>query len=59
MDGLIQKVREVRQRATGRDWARQDASGLSREGLAVGNLIAAVVAMVGSLTITFLSHPAE
>ena len=36
-----------------------DAGGLSPEGLAVGNLIAAVVAMIGSLTITLLSHPAE
>jgi hypothetical protein len=36
-----------------------DASGSSSEGLAVGNLIAAVVAMIGSLAITLLSHPAE
>jgi hypothetical protein len=34
-----------------------DASGLSAEGLPVGNLIAVVMAMVGSLTITLLSHP--
>jgi len=36
-----------------------DASGLSAEGLAVGNLIAVVVAMIGSLTTTLLSHPVE
>ncbi len=36
-----------------------DAAGSSAEGLAVGNLIAAVVAMIGSLAITLLSHPAE
>lgn len=36
-----------------------DPAGLSQEGLAVGNLIAVVVAMVGSLAITFLSHPVE
>ncbi len=36
-----------------------DAAGLSHEGLPVGNLIAVVVAMIGSLTITLLSHPAE
>jgi hypothetical protein len=35
------------------------ASGLSQEGLAVGNLMAVMMAMVGSLTITFLSHPTE
>ena len=36
-----------------------DASGLTRDGLAAGNLVAAVMAMVGSLAITLLSHPAE
>jgi hypothetical protein len=36
-----------------------DASGLSQQGLAAGNLIAAVVAMIGSLTIVLLSHPAD
>ena len=36
-----------------------DPGGTSQEGLAVGNLIAAVVAMLGSLTITLLSHPVE
>jgi hypothetical protein len=35
------------------------ADGLSQEGLAAGNLIAAVAAMIGSLTITFFSHPVE
>ena len=36
-----------------------DADGLTSEGLAVGNLIAAVVASIGGLAITFLSHPVE
>jgi hypothetical protein len=36
-----------------------EANGLSHEGLAVGNLLAAVAAMIGSLTITLLSHPAD
>lgn len=36
-----------------------DAGGLTREGLPVGNPIVAVVAMIGSLTITLLSHPVE
>jgi hypothetical protein len=36
-----------------------DADGLSAEGLAVGNLIVAVVAIVGSIAITLLSHPTE
>jgi hypothetical protein len=36
-----------------------DADGLSAEGLAVGNLIVAVVAIVGSMAITLLSHPTE
>jgi hypothetical protein len=36
-----------------------DANGLSAEGLAVGNLIVAVVAIVGSMAITLLSHPTE
>jgi hypothetical protein len=36
-----------------------DADGLSAEGLAVGNLIVAIVAIVGSMTITLLSHPSE
>ena len=34
-----------------------DANGLSAQGLAVGNLAAVMMAMVGSLTITLLSHP--
>jgi hypothetical protein len=36
-----------------------DADGLSAEGLSVGNLIVAIVAIVGSMTITLLSHPSE
>jgi hypothetical protein len=36
-----------------------DADGLSAEGLAVGNLIVAVVAIIASMTITLLSHPSE
>ena len=36
-----------------------DAGGLSAEGLAVGNLIAVMIAMIGSFTITLLSHPNE
>jgi hypothetical protein len=36
-----------------------DADGLSAEGLAVGNLIVAAVAIVGSMAITLLSHPTE
>lgn len=36
-----------------------DASGTTPEGLPVGNLIAVVVAMIGSLAITFLSHPVD
>jgi hypothetical protein len=36
-----------------------DANGLSADGLAVGNLIAVVVAMAGSVAITLLSHPVE
>jgi len=36
-----------------------DADGLSAEGLAVGNLVVAVVAIVGSMAITLLSHPTE
>jgi len=36
-----------------------DANGLSAEGLSVGNPIAVVVAMVGSVAITLLSHPTE
>jgi DMSO/TMAO reductase YedYZ heme-binding membrane subunit len=36
-----------------------DAAGLTQEGLPVGNLIAVGMAMIGSLTITFLSHPAD
>jgi len=36
-----------------------DADGLSAEGLAVGNLIVAVVAIVASVAITLLSHPTE
>ena len=35
------------------------ADGFSQEGLAAGNLIAAVAAMIGSLSITFFSHPVE
>jgi hypothetical protein len=36
-----------------------DADGLSAEGLAVGNLIVAVVAFIATMTITLLSHPAQ
>jgi hypothetical protein len=36
-----------------------DAAGSSQEGLAVGNLIAVVVAAIGSLAITLLSHPTD
>ncbi len=36
-----------------------NAAGLTPEGLAVGNLVAAVVAIVGSIAITLLSHPLE
>ena len=36
-----------------------DANGLSADSLAVGNLIAVVVAMTGSVAITLLSHPVE
>lgn len=36
-----------------------DAGGSAAAGLAVGNVIAAVVAMIGSLAITLVSHPAE
>lgn len=36
-----------------------DANGLSQAGLALGNPIAAVAGMIGSLAITLLSHPAE
>jgi hypothetical protein len=36
-----------------------DANGLSAEGLAVGNLIVAVVAIIATTTITLLSHPRD
>lgn len=36
-----------------------DANGLSAEGLAVGNLIVAVVAMIASMVITLVSHPED
>ena len=36
-----------------------DANGPSAEGLAVGNLIVAVVAIVASVAITLLSHATE
>ncbi len=36
-----------------------NAAGSSQEGLAVGNLIAVVVAAIGSLAITLLSHPTD
>ena len=36
-----------------------DADGLSAEGLAVGNLIVAVVAMIASMTITLISHSTD
>jgi hypothetical protein len=36
-----------------------DANGLSAEGLAVGNLIVAVVAIIATTTITLLSHPVD
>jgi hypothetical protein len=36
-----------------------DANGLSAEGLAVGNLIVAVVAIIATTTITLLAHPTE
>ena len=36
-----------------------DANGLSAEGLAVGNLIVVVMALVASVAITLLSHPTE
>ena len=36
-----------------------DANGLSAEGLAVGNLIVAVVAIIATTTITLVSHPSD
>jgi hypothetical protein len=36
-----------------------DPSGMSSEGLAAGNLLAVVVAAIGSLAILFVSHPVE
>ncbi len=36
-----------------------DVDGLSREGLAAGNLIAVLMAMAGSMAILIASHPAE
>ncbi len=36
-----------------------DANGLSAEGLAVGNLIVAVLAIIATTTITLVSHPSD
>jgi hypothetical protein len=36
-----------------------DANGLSSEGLAVGNLIVAVVAIIGTTAITLVFHPTD